>query len=69
MSVQTETALTASIEVQTDLTIHPDCHKLDAAIQSDLTIHPDCCKVNAAIQCSVEEENKENLPPQNCSIA
>ena len=67
VSVQTETALTASVEVQTDLTIHPDCHKLDAAIQSDLTIQPDCCKVDAAIQCSVEE-NKENLPPQDSSV-
>ena len=51
VSVQTETALTASVEVQNDLTIHPDCHKLDAAIQ-----------------CSVEEENKENLPPQDSNV-
>ena len=68
VSVQTETALTASVEVQTDLTIHPDCHKLDAAIQSDLTIHRDYCKVDAIIQCSVEEGNKENLPPQDSSV-
>ena len=70
VSVQTETVLTAmiSVEVQTDLTVHPDCYKLDAAIQSDLTIHPDCYKLDAAIQCSVEEENKENLPPQDSSV-
>lgn len=70
VSVQTETALTAmiSVEVQTDLIIDPDCYKLDAAVQSDLTIHPDCCKLDVAIQCNVEEENKENLPPQDGSI-
>ena len=35
VAVQTETALTTmiSVEVQTNLTIHPDCYKLDAAIQ------------------------------------
>ena len=62
VSVQTETVLTAmiSVEVQTDLTVQPDCYKLDAAIQSDLTIHPACYKLDAAIQCSVEEENKKN---------
>ena len=49
------------------LPIHPDCYWLDAATQSDLTIHPDCCKLDAAIQCSVEEENKENLP-QDSSV-
>lgn len=70
VSVQTETTLTSmiSVEVQTDLTIHPGCYKLDAAIQSDLTIHPDCYKLDAAIQCSVEEENKENLFPQNSNV-
>ena len=70
VSVQTETTLTSmiSVEVQTDLKIHPDCYKLDAAIQSDLTIHPDCYKLAAAIQCSIEKENKENLPPQDSSV-
>lgn len=70
VSVQTETALTTmiSVEVQTDLTIHPDYYKLDVAIQSDLTIHPDCCKLDAVIQCGVKKENKENLPPQDSSV-
>ncbi len=49
-------------------TIHPDCYKLDTAIQSDLTIHPNCYKLDAAIQCSIEKENKENLPPQDSSV-
>ena len=70
VAVQTETALTTmiSVEVQSDLTIHPDCYWLDAATQYDLTIHPDCYKLDVAIQCSVEEENKENLLPQDSSV-
>ena len=70
VAVQIEIALTTmiSVEVQTNLTIHPDCYWLDAATQSDLTIHPDCYKLDAIIQCSVEEENKENLPPQDSSV-
>ena len=53
VSVQTETVLTAMISVE---------------VQTDLTVHPDCYKLDAAIQCSVEEENKENLPPQDSNV-
>ena len=35
------------------------------ATQTDISMHPDCYQLDATIQCNMDEELKEDLPPDS----